>query len=116
METFGIENIKKALTFAGNITRAFTKALSDDGKITGMEYFSIAMTLPGITPIIKNIADIKDEYLDLDELELEELKIYFSSEFDIPNDDVEVKIEKAFDLVLQIADSITDWMPDEPTE
>ena len=43
METLGIDNIKKALKFAGTLTDSIVNALKDDGKIKGMEFFQIAI-------------------------------------------------------------------------
>lgn len=113
METFGIENIKKALKFAGTLTDSIVNALKDDGKIKGMEFFQIAMTLPNIIPVLKNISEIVDEYYDLDLSEMEELKVYFKNEFNIPNDKVEEKIEKAFNLILALGDGILDFLEEE---
>ena len=120
METLGIDNIKKALKFAGTLTDSIVIALKDDGKIKGMEFFQIAMTLPGLVPVLRNVNEIVDEYYDLDLNEMEELKVYFKEEFDIPNDKVEEKIEKAFNLILALGDSIlellnTDESSEEPT-
>lgn len=120
METLGIDNIKKALKFAGTLTDSIVNALKDDGKIKGMEFFQIAMTLPGLVPVLRNVNEIVDEYYDLDLNEMEELKVYFKEEFDIPNDKVEEKIEKAFNLILALGDSIleflnTDELSEEPT-
>lgn len=120
METLGIDNIKKALKFAGTLTDSIVNALKDDGKIKGMEFFQIAMTLPGLVPVLRNVNEIVDEYYDLDLNEMEELKVYFKEEFDIPNDKVEEKIEKAFNLILALGDSIleflnTDESSEEPT-
>jgi len=108
METLGTDNIKKALKFVGTLTNSIVKALEDDGKIKGMEYFQIAMSLPGLIPVFRNINEIVDEYYDLDEMEMNELKLYFASEFDIPNDQVEEKIEKAFNILLALGDGIID--------
>lgn len=110
---YGVENIKNALKFGINLTKAIEDALSDDDKITGLEWFNIARTIPGIISVVKHIKEIEDEYLDLDDDETAELKVWFATEFDIPNDVVEVKIEKAFSLVLTIADGIFDIFDDD---
>ena len=111
MEKFGIEMIKKAIKFAMNLKMAITKSLEDDGKITGMEYWNIAMTMPGLIPIIKNIKEIEDEFYDLDDAETKELQEYFAEEFDIPNELIELRIEKAFNLVLALIDGVSDLIP-----
>lgn len=110
METFGTDNIKKALKFAGTLTDSIVTALKDDGKIKGMEFFQIAMTLPGLVPVLRNVNEIVDEYYDLDLNEMEELKVYFKEEFNIPNDKIEEKIEKAFNLILALGDSILEFL------
>ena len=116
MENLGTDNIKKALKFIGTLTNSIVKSLQDDGKIKGMEYFQIAMTLPGLIPVFRNIEQIVDEYYDLDETEMDELKAYFASEFDIPNDQIEDKIEKAFNILLALGDGLIDLLEKEPTE
>lgn len=110
-EVIGIDNIKKALKFAGNFTKAIVESLKDDGKIKGFEYFKIAFTLPDLYPVIKNISVIIDEFEDLDDTEYVEVCEYFKKEFDIPNDEVEEKIEKAFDFIISIADLFDGEIP-----
>ena len=46
------------------------------------------------------------EIKDLDSLELEELKLYFEEKFDIPQDDIEKKIESMIGLVIKISQLI----------
>ena len=116
MEAFGIENIKKALLFSGKLSSAVAEALKDDGKIKGGEWFSIAVTIPGIVPVIKNFDTIVDEFQDLTDEEQAAVATYFAETFDIPNDELEAKIEAAFNLGLALAESIIEWTSDSNEE
>ena len=108
MNELGIETLKKALKFVGNLSKSITHALEDDGHIKGMEYFSIAGSMTGIIPVLANIGDLIAEYKDLYEEEQIELKEYFKNEFDIPDDQVEDKIEKAFEILMDLGDGLLD--------
>ena len=108
MEQYGIDVIKKAIKFGLNLQEAIRESLKDDGHISGMEYFKIAGALTGIIPIVTKISEIENEYNDLSTDEKTEINDYFAKEFDLPNDVIEVKIEKAFALIVLIVTGVDD--------
>lgn len=105
---YGVENIIKAVEFGFGVGDAIKKALADDGKIKGFEYFQIATSLwPGVG-VIRNLEAIKQEFLEMDEDDKQEVIDHFAEDFDIPNDAVEAKIEKGFAMAIAIVDYVLD--------
>ena len=98
----GIENIKEALLPCINLGEAISKAFEDDGKITTWEGI---MMLPKLIPLVKEASDVKEiiaEFKDLDEDELEELKLFVQVELDIADDVLEEKIEKGWNILVSL--------------
>lgn len=96
-----MENLKKALSKLLNTTEAFAKAY-EDKKISTGEWIGIAYSSTGLIWITKNLdkifSDIKNATEDSFQAMLEQVK----GEFDIPNDELEEKIEMALSVVLNI--------------
>ena len=106
---YGTQKIKEALDFGFGFAQTIKEALADDGKISGIgEYIKIAKSVKPALEVIKSIGEMKDEFVDLDPMERDEIVEYFSEKFDLDNDEVELKIEKAFALLLSIADFVVD--------
>jgi len=104
MET-GIENVKKVLLWGAKLSEAIVDALVDDGKINFGEGFDIALKAVGIP--FKSIKPMIAEFKDLDETERLEVTEAFAEEFDIANEDAEVKVEQAIAFILSLIDMIT---------
>ena len=72
------------------------EALSDGVDITDVG------ALTSLPAAISGISDVPAEIADLDEAEMEELKMFVQDNFDIPDDDVEKFVEKAISTVIQL--------------
>ena len=106
-ENLGIENIKKAVSLAIKVGEDIATGLADNGKLDLSEYVGIGIDLVGGVPgVFKSYKDIRAEFADLTSEESAELIAWAKEEFDIPQEKVEEKIEKAIELINAIADFI----------
>ena len=95
----GIESIKDALKTLIKVGTTVEGAL-EDKKINFFEAIAIAKNSIGLWGVIKDFSNIKEEFLDLDGDEKQELIEYFADELDLANDKVELIIEQCFDFVI----------------
>lgn len=98
MKKHGIENIKSTLKEVLHVAQPIIDAL-EDGKISLTELFSVAPRLMSIPKIVNSAKASLAELKDLDAEEIREIAIFFEKEFDIPQDDLEGKIEEAIFLL-----------------
>ena len=105
MNETGIENLKKSVKDVIEIGMTVAKATAD-GKINFSEGVQIAWETKDLYGIVNKWGEIKEEFNDLSEEEMEELKEYVETELEIDNDKVEVVIEKSFALLIAITDLI----------
>ena len=103
----GIDNLKKAIVAVINLGEKIEKNLSDDGKISLAEALGIGTSSFGdVVKIIKSGHEIKDEFLDLDDQEREELIDIVKEELDLENDKIENIIEKSVEFLVQLEELI----------
>lgn len=100
---FGIENLKKAVSFGLKLGTDVGKSL-EDGKLTWDEYPVLLGDLMGAGPVIATGKDLKNEINELDETEAGELRDYIKQNFDIEDDKLEAKIEAAINAVASLYD------------
>ena len=99
---YGIEKIKNAakavIEFGGKLEEAL-----EDGKIRFTEAVSIAIgTAPDAFEVAQDAAEIKQEFNDLNEEEKEQIVEYVVLELDLDADNIELIIEKGFELLVAI--------------
>jgi hypothetical protein len=85
----GIENLKKLVKFPLDLTKQIANSTSDGWQITDL--FAFVDELAAIPGIVKSWKELKD--LDGDERKM--LYDFVVTEFDIPNDKVELFVENA---------------------
>lgn len=98
MPTVGIENLKKAVKFA--IDLAMQIAAIKKFKLISI--FSFIDELLELGGVITSWKEIIAEFKDLDIAERQLVYDYVREEFDIPNDQVEVWVEEALGVALNI--------------
>ena len=98
----GIDILKKAVKVAIDFGEALDKKLAD-GKLTFIEAFQLIPDLRELPWAISNASIIKDELLDLTDLEKAELVQYIKDELDLENDKVESIIENAISALLALS-------------
>lgn len=97
----GIENIKRllkaGLTFGKNAGKAF-----EDKKISFFEAIGLLPEVFALIGVAKTWTDVQAELSDLDEAEKEEINLFVSDEFSIPNEKVELFIEHALMQIISL--------------
>lgn len=78
-------------------------ALADDGKISIKEGIGITLTAVGIVGVIKNLGTIFNELKAIDEKVIEEFIVLFKDEFDLTNDEAELIVEQAIEVLFRLA-------------
>lgn len=103
----GIETIKQAAKVAIKFGQKLDDALEDNkvtwGEALGM-LFGVA---PDALAMVPQIGQIKQEYLDLDNQEREELVDYVVEELDLESDRAEEIAEAAFDALVSLEALVT---------
>ena len=97
--------MKEALRDLLKVSNALGAAL-DDGKVSIVEAVDLIIKSASIIDDIQNAKEIYEEWKSLSAEEKQELAEYFAEEFDIPNDRVEVAIEKVVIWLLSLEDVI----------
>lgn len=97
----GIEALKKILAFPLGIHMAFDKA-NQDGSIDAKDVGYLIDVAMKIGPFIGAIGDALPELKDLSSEEQEQLSEWMKTEYDILDDELEDKLEAAFDVVIAI--------------
>jgi hypothetical protein len=104
---YGVENIKKVIGFGLGLSKDIPKALAD-GKINIKDaplFLDDALKIPGV---ISAAAQVKNEYLDLDRNEKEEINQFVADTLDYPDADVEEVIADAFKVAIDASDLVQD--------
>ena len=103
---YGTENIKELLDYGFTWVMRIKEVRSEDSaggeKITWTEVIGSIGLITKVPGIIGNAKEAKDEFLDLDDAEVMEMKEYFADKFDIPNDKLEETLEDVWEILLRI--------------
>lgn len=102
MNKLGIENLKIVLDFPLSLHMAADQAKHNDGKI---DLNDIGLVMPPAMKLVPAINSSKEafaEYKDLDDAERTELNSWVQAKYDIKNDELEEKIEAAFDAAFSV--------------
>lgn len=97
-----METLKKVLEKLVNFGENLEKSLKDH-KINLFEGATLAGNL-GILVffVIQNYEELREQYSDLTDEQMEEIKLYLRDELDLENDKIETVMEEGFDLVAAI--------------
>lgn len=102
MEKFGIENLKKIiavpLEFGGIITENLTN--EERGWAEWLKLVGVFDEIGGLFTVKWSM--IKDEYMDLSDTEMVEIKEFMKAKFDLTADDIEFVIEDSFEIILDM--------------
>lgn len=102
----GIDNLKVVAKFGIDLGEKAAAILAD-GKMQGAEVFELLPVLMAIPGILQKKTEIVAEFKDMTTDERTQLNSYIQEEFDIPNDQLEMKIEKGLTAVVAILDLVT---------
>lgn len=106
MAKVGIEVLKKDITIISKIVMGLDSAASD-GKIKLVEWVAVALKGVKLIDVVKTIKKAKQEYLDLDGAEKNELVAHVAKELDLRNDEVERFIEGVIEIGIGLSDTFT---------
>ena len=107
--TYGTEHVIKVISFGTELGDAIKDSLADDGKITGLEYVKIVKKAVPVVAIVKNIKGFLNELGELDADDKATILAHFKEKFDLPDDEVEMKVEKGFKLAMDLVEYITSF-------
>ena len=97
----GIDKIKAVFTFIfGGYD--FYVAIMEDGKISVGDLPELIAFLPTIPEVIANAPEAYAQFKDFTPEEIVEFKAWATDEFDIPDDELEAKIEEIFSIAADL--------------
>jgi len=99
-----MEHLKSGLSAIINTAMTIDKAL-EDKRITALEWAQIAIKSIGFWRVIKNIEPIRQEFQSLTPEAKAELSQWAAQNFDLRNDQLEEKIEKALTIAVELSNS-----------
>lgn len=101
----GTEAIKKVLMF-GLLMVASMRDILKDKKVTFQEAIQLLPQVMQLPDLITQLPEVKAEWNDRDQAELEEINAFVKNNFDLDDDKLEAAIEGAFDVVISIINEI----------
>jgi len=106
-ELLGVENFKKLIKFSCGLTKQINSSTADGWQWTdALQFIDEATEVPGIA---KSFSAIAKELADLSEAERDELKDFVQTEFDIPNDNLEVVLENSIMQAISLVALVNEW-------
>jgi hypothetical protein len=102
----GIEKLKQIIDTGLGLADTL-RAIFQDGKFKLQEIFLLVGNFTAVSAVVESWPVALQEFKDLDEAERASLNAYFAQKFDIPNDKVEVFIEKALTNVVNLVELYT---------
>lgn len=97
----GTDNLKRLLKVGLDFGKSAAKAL-EDKKISFFEAIGLIPEVFSVIGVAKSWSEVQAEINDLDDDEKQEINDYVSSEFEIPNEKVEIFIEHALMNVISL--------------
>jgi hypothetical protein len=106
MAKFGIENLKILIALPIEMGNIAGEIIADSDK-SWKRWLKFIQAVPEIIELMKiDWKMLKEEYLDLDDVERGELKEMMKTKFDIPDDKIESIIENSFSILFDVEASI----------
>jgi hypothetical protein len=79
-----------------------------DGKLTLSETLALSKHIPGALSAIKAAPDLPAELSDLDEDERAQIIAHFADKFTLPNDELELRVERLFGIAVNLSEQIVE--------
>lgn len=102
-EKVGIDHIITVMDGILAIGTDLATAL-EDGKLSMVETIGLSKNIPAAIAAIKAAPDLPAEIRDLDDEERAQIIAHFSEKFDLPNDELEQRVEKLFAISVNVAE------------
>ena len=97
-----VQNVKELLAFVLDLGESIGESFKD-GKITFMDATNFISVFQKIAPALEDLDQIPSELSDLDEVEILDIMAYVAEEFDIADDELEMKVEMGLEAGLRLA-------------
>jgi len=103
-EKYGVENIKKALSFTADLGEGIVK-IADDGKVEGKELLELggSLVLKAMTKLTE-VNKVPAEWADRSTAEMEEVVTFFAQDFEVENKEAEEITEKSVKALAALLD------------
>lgn len=104
MEKFGVKNFLKVSDLVFECGNVVGMAL-EDGKISTND-FGLVFNLIDEVSALSSVdwSELKNEVMDFDPSEVKEIEEHFKAKFDIPQDEIEAKVENIVDVVIKFVE------------
>ena len=100
-----MEYLKNALSILINITEKIDSAMEDD-HISISEGVGITLSAIGLIKVVKNFPKIKEEFIELNDVQKKQLSKWFADEFQLDEKKAEKIIEEVFQALLGLSEVI----------
>lgn len=101
MEKLGIKETKDLVRFGLSLGKGIQEAM-EDGKIDLLDAMKFLPVLKDLKPAIEGAKEIPAELKDMDDEERAELLDFFQKEFDLEDDELELKVEAGLQVALSL--------------
>lgn len=101
-----MENVKKAFEVILKVGTKAVTAVQDDGKIDWKEGIGIGVSALGLIPVFKSLPEIKEELKNIDGRKIQVLVDLFKEQFDLPNDELEARVENGLAALANLVEMI----------
>jgi len=108
MSKFGIKETKEVLDAAIAVGIGVDKSISDDGKVSFIEYTNFVGAALKIPKAISDIGQVPKELSDLDEEEAQEIVDFMVDKLDLNHEPTEEDIERIFEKSMNIFIAVMD--------
>lgn len=100
----GLNDLIEVIDFTFTALEALKAAKANDGKIDLKDFPLLFPILMSASPAVEGIANIPQSWAASSEQERTEVLEYFKTRFDLPDDNLEVKIEKLVTAAVIVSD------------
>lgn len=105
----GIESLKKLLSLGLELGNAVGVSL-EDGKLSFDDLSNFMGVLGKVGPAVEGFANVQKEIKDLTVEEIRELNRYVTDNFDIPQDELEGRIEQGMTLAVALYEYVKPFL------
>lgn len=107
-----IDNLKTVIGFGISLGNGLGNMFSEpEADFDLNDAFNLLPLLVGIPNVLDSFPEAKSELLDLDDEEKQALIEWVDEEFDLPQDNLEQRIEDAVELAFHVVRYVLTWIP-----
>lgn len=108
LSTDNLKELHELLTFGLELTDAVVKTAADK-KFKVLEIFNFTKVVPTISPAFEGLGNPLQRYRALMASEKEELFNALRTQFDIPNDQIELLVEDTIEAMMRLVELANRW-------